>query len=181
MNRDYSNGQKDDVEYFVGNEVEKTPAYDKKTLFVVGIKSYRDILKLATRNDCDHVYLGANQSFAITGEFGTDEESVSWEEMITECLRAGLWVTLDYDVRYHNWILENGVNEHEQFISMISVKLPYIEQLNYNACIKIDDENFRATNPGVWVYYAQELKDRKKFTSWEDYGKDQPIILDSEH
>ena len=48
-------------------------------------------------------------------------------------------------------------------------------------CIKIDDENFRATNPGVWVYYAQELKDRKKFTSWEDYGKDQPIILDSEH
>ena len=30
MNRDYSNGQKDDVEYFVGNEVEKTPAYDKK-------------------------------------------------------------------------------------------------------------------------------------------------------
>ena len=26
-----------------------------------------------------------------------------------------------------------------------------------------------------------ELKDRKKFTSWEDYGKDQPIILDSEH
>ena len=122
-----------------------------------------------------------DDQLAITGEFGTDEESVSWEEMITECLRAGLWVTLDYDVRFHNWILENGFNEHEQFISMISVKLPYIEQLNYNACIKIDDENFRATNPGVWVYYAQELKDRKKFTSWEDYGKDQPIILDSEH
>ena len=82
---------------------------------------------------------------------------------------------------YEIIIIENGFNEHEQFISMISVKLPYIEQLNYNACIKIDDENFRATNPGVWVYYAQELKDRKKFTSWEDYGKDQPIILDSEH
>ena len=80
MNRDYSNGQKDDVEYFVGNEVEKTPAYDKKTLFVVGIKSYRDILKLATRNDCDHVYLGANQSFDLTGEYGTEEETSSWEE-----------------------------------------------------------------------------------------------------
>ena len=84
MNRDYSNGQKDDVEYFVGNEVEKTPAYDKKTLFVVGIKSYRDILKLATRNDCDHVYLGANQSFVLTGEYGTEEESSCWEEMNTE-------------------------------------------------------------------------------------------------
>ena len=126
MNRDYNNGQRDKVEYFVGNEVEKTPAYDKKTLFVVGVKSYRDILKLATRNDCDHVYLGANQSFVLTGEYGTEEESSSWEEMITECLRAGLWVTLDYDVRFHNWILESGFNEHEQFISMISVKLPYI-------------------------------------------------------
>ena len=31
------------------------------------------------------------------------------------------------------------------------------------------------------IRYYVFLKDRKKFTSWEDYGKDQPIILDSEH
>ena len=53
MDRDYANGHKSDVEYFVGKEVEKTPAYDKDTLFVVGIKPYRDIIKLATRNNCD--------------------------------------------------------------------------------------------------------------------------------
>ena len=36
--------------------------------------------------------------------------------------------------------------------SMISVLLPYIDQQwNYNACIKIDDKDFKASNPGVWV------------------------------
>tara|TARA_Y200000002_G_scaffold379366_1_gene388490 strand:- start:1060 stop:1605 length:546 start_codon:yes stop_codon:yes gene_type:complete len=181
MNRDYIDGEKTNIDYFVGLEVEKTPAYDKKTLFVVGVKPYRDIIKLANRNDCDHIYLGANQSFNITGDLGTSQESEDWDEMVTELLKAGYWVTLDYDVRFHEFVLESGYNEHDQFISMISVKLPYIEQLNYNACIKIDDTNFKATNPGVWVYYASELKDRKKFTSWDEYGKDQPIILDKEH
>ena len=181
MDRDYASGHKSDVEYFVGKEVEKTPAYDKDTLFVVGIKPYRDIIKLATRNNCDHVYLGANQSFSVTGEFGTQEETEGWDEMITELLKAGFWVTLDYDVKHHDFVIESGYNEHDQFISMISVKLPYVEQLNYNACIKIDDSDFRASNPGVWVYYANELKDRNKFTAWEEYEKDQPIILDKEH
>ena len=181
MNRDYIDGIKEGVDYFTGIEVEKSPAFDKQTLFVVGIKPFRDIIKLASRNNCDHVYLGANHSFHISGQWGTQEETEGWEEMITELLKAGFWVTLDYDVRHHEYVLETSWNEHEQFISMISVKLPYIGQLNYNACIKIDDSDFKASNPGTWVYYASELKDRKKFTSWEDYGKDQPIVLDSEH
>ena len=36
-------------------------------------------------------------------------------------------------------VLEEGWNEKNNFISMISVKMPYVNQLNYNACIKIDD------------------------------------------
>ncbi|MBR19646.1 MAG: hypothetical protein CMA64_05825 [Euryarchaeota archaeon] len=181
MDRPYSDGNKDSVEYFVGKEVEKTPAYDRDTLFVVGMKPYRDVIKLATRNNCDHIYLGANQSFSIEGQYGTQEETDGWDELVTELLKAGFWVTLDYDVRFHDFIMESGYNEHDQFISMISVKLPYIDQLNYNACIKIDDTDFKASNPGVWVYYASELKDRKKFTPWSEYEKDQPIKLDSEH
>ena len=57
---------------------------------------------------------------------------------------------------------------------MISVKLPYIEQLNYNACIKVDDSGFKQPNPGVWVYYANELKDRKKFTPGVNMVRTQP-------
>ena len=181
MNRDYENGQQDDIDYFVGREVEKTPAYDKNTLFVVGIKPVKDVLKLATRNDCDHVYLGANQSFHLTGESGTEEESQGWDNLVTELLKAGLWVTLDYDVRYHDYVIESGYNENDNFISMISVKLPHVNQLNYTACIKLDDIDFKATNPGVWVSYVQEHLDRKKFTDWEKYTKDLPIKVDSEH
>ena len=40
MKRDYDTGVKDNVEFFVGTEVEKTPAYGMKTLFVTGIHSY---------------------------------------------------------------------------------------------------------------------------------------------
>ena len=36
MNRDYDEGVRDDVIYFTGYEVEKTPAFDMDTLFVVG-------------------------------------------------------------------------------------------------------------------------------------------------
>ena len=67
-----------------------------------------------------------------------------------------------------------------KFISMISVKLPYIDQLNYNACVKIDDKDFKASNAGVWVHYARDLQPREKFTSWEKYENDSPISIDND-
>ena len=37
MKRVYDQGTEENVEYFVGTEVEHTPQYKKKTLFVVGV------------------------------------------------------------------------------------------------------------------------------------------------
>ena len=51
MDRDYNNGRKDDVVFFTGREIEKTPAYDKETLFVVGIQPVEDILKIVNRTN----------------------------------------------------------------------------------------------------------------------------------
>ena len=81
---------------------------------------------------------------------------------------------------YHQFILESGYNEHKKFISMISVKMPHINQLNYNACVKIDDSDFEASNPGVWVHHARDLQPQDKFTSWEKYKNDSPIFIDNE-
>jgi len=53
--------------------------------------------------------------------------------------------------------------------------LPYLQQLGYNATIKIDDKDFKATNPGVWCHNLHDLLDRNKFTSWDQYGKDEII------
>ena len=61
MQRDYDNGINEDVNFFVGTEVEHTPMFGK-TLFVVGTQNYEDIITYAT-NGIKHIYIGANMSF----------------------------------------------------------------------------------------------------------------------
>ena len=43
MKRDYEDGVKDDIVFFIGDEVEHTPAYGMRTLFVTGIQDVNDI------------------------------------------------------------------------------------------------------------------------------------------
>ena len=88
---------------------------------------------------------------------------------------TGIWVTLDFDVKYAEWVLESGMTEYDTFIPMVSVKLPYINQFNYNTTIKLDDKDFKATNPGVWCHSLHELQTRKTFTDWTKYTKDEII------
>jgi hypothetical protein len=166
MKRDYSDGVKDDVVYFTGYEVEKTPAFEMDTLFVVGIRPLEEVLERANKEHVDHIYLGANQSFF---------EDEDWDKLVFGLLGEGYTVTLDYDVKHHEWVLEAGYNEHNKFISQISVKLPNINQLNYNACVKIDDKDFKASNTGVWIHQVHDLQDRDKFTDWSKYENDNSI------
>ncbi len=172
MKRAYDNGVKDDVNFFVGTEIEHTPAYGKRTLFVVGLHNPDKIAKLAETMGCDHIYLGANHSFNNTN-------LMYWEAVIVELLKRDFWVTLDFDYKYYNDIMDSLAlwNEHDRFITQISIKLPYTSLLNYNTCVKIDDKDFRATNPGVWVHHLHELQDRSKFTDWSQYTKDKPIVV----
>ena len=58
---------------------------------------------------------------------------------------------------------------------MISAKLPNISQLGYNACLKLDDKDFDATNPGVWVHQMHDLKEKAVFTDWSKYTRDEII------
>ena len=169
MKRDYTDGEQDNVTLFTGVEVEHTPAYGQRTLFVVGIHNPIDLMQKAREQDCTHIYLGANHSFV---------PKESWEDLVQGLLNKKYLVTLDYDVKYHEWILESGFNENHNFISMISVKLPYVNQLNYNACIKIDDADFDHSNPGVWVHNVHPLLQRNKFTDWRAYGDDNPVDND---
>ena len=166
MKRDYASGVDENVVYFTGFEVERTPAYDMDTLFVVGCRPLEEVIAKAEETHVDHIYLGANQSFVPKED---------WEELVYGLLDKKYMVTLDYDVKYHDWVLENGFNERQNFISQISIKLPYINQLNYNACIKIDDTDFKFSNPGVWVHQIHDLLERKKFTSWSEYEEDNPV------
>jgi hypothetical protein len=95
--------------------------------------------------------------------------------MIQQWLDAGYWCTLDINVLQVEGLLESGLCEHNNFIPMISVKIPYIRQLGYNATIKIDDKDFAATNPGVWCHSLHTLQKRSVFTDWSKYTKDQIV------
>jgi hypothetical protein len=174
MNREYDTGSASNVDFFTGTEIEHTPAYGMKTLFVVGVHPSPVIAAMAVKNECEHIYLGANQSFALPVS-NKHAACMAWESMTKELLSNKFLVTLDFDVRYVENILEMCFSEYHNFIPQISVKIPYARQLGYNACIKIDDKDFRASNEGVWVHQLHDLMDRSKFTDWKEYGKDQPL------
>lgn len=162
------------IDFFTGREVEHSPAFGHKTLFVVGIQDTTKIINLVKQTHCTHVYFGANQSFP-NPEVNDGDTWRKWEGMITACLQQGLLCTLDLDVKSAEGLVESCLVEYNNFIPMISVKLPYLQLLGYNATIKLDDRDFAATNPGVWCHQLHDLKDRSKFTDWSKYTQDEVI------
>jgi len=169
MKRIYDDGTEESVIYFVGTEVEHTPQYGERTLFVVGLRDPDEICNIADEKQCKHIYLGANMSW---------EKNDTWDNMVLSLLKKGYWVTLDFPIVDIEWVLESGYTEYNRFIPMISAKLPYIGLLGYNACLKLDDKDFDSTNPGVWVHSIHDLQTRNKFTSWDKYSKDEIIRLE---
>lgn len=162
-----------EVKFFVGEEVEHTICYGKKTLFVVGIQPVDEIQRLAEQHGCDHVYFGTSQSFNPQ-EIST-EEYEPWDTMIKTFLELGYWVSLDFDVKHTEGVHESGYCEYPRFVPMISVKLPYINLFNYNATLKLDDITWGATNPGVWTHPLNSLMPVEKYTHWDQYTKDTEI------
>ena len=170
MNRDGHNA----VSFFIGTEVEHTPAFSKRTLFVVGVQDAQIVLQEANNNKIEHIYFGANQSFPAL-DINDVNNWAEWEYMVKTALEAGWLCTLDLDVQQAEGLLESSLVEFDNFIPMISVKLPYIKQYGYNATIKIDDKDFKATNPGVWCHSLHDLQKREVFTDWSKYTKDEVI------
>jgi hypothetical protein len=168
------------TEFFVGTEIETSPAFGKATLFVIGLQPVDIInwklseLNTKRREPIRHIYFGANMSFPNPPVDDAMTWS-KWENMVMPFLKQGIWCTLDIDVSAVEGLLEGSLTEQALFIPMISVKMPYIKQLGYNATIKLDDKDFNATNPGVWCHNVHDLMSREKFTSWDLYTKDETL------
>jgi hypothetical protein len=158
-----------DVKLFRGIEVEKTPAYGKKTLFVVGVQPTDYIA--ANLENCEHIFFGANHSFDPRDNL----DWARWEGMIGHFLAKGYLCSLDIPMSAVEEFHENGLCEYRNFIPQIRVSVPYTKLWNYNTMIKIDDKDFDATNPGVWCHSLHSLMSRETFTDWDQYSKDQLI------
>lgn len=83
MNRDYADGiTANDIQFFVGLEVEHTAAYGMNTLFVTGVHHPSIVLATAEEQGVKHIYFGANQSCNPQ----TAEDWHDWEQMIQSLL-----------------------------------------------------------------------------------------------
>jgi hypothetical protein len=162
-----------DVKFFTGVEVEKTPAYGKNTLFVVGVQSVDDIayhLQNYTRG-IEHIFFGANHSFDPRNNLDWQR----WEGMVGAFLSRGYLCSLDIPITAVADFNDTGLCEYRNFIPQIRVSVPYTKLWNYNTMLKIDDVDFDATNPGVWTHSLHSLMSRDTFTSWDQYSKDQTV------
>lgn len=161
----------DNVAFFIGPEVEHTPAYSKKTLFVVGKQDVATIERIAREYKTPHIFMGANHSFDVDPTDGT----LYWDNTITALLDRGFWVTLDYPAHQHDkvqLILNKGIWQSRQFVPLLSVRISNIQTSSPNLTIKLDDVDFKASNAGVWCWNHQAITDANRFTDWQDYETD---------
>ena len=163
MNRD---GHQD-TDFFLGTEVERTPAYGMQTLFVVGTHPVEKI-KQHLYEGIQHIFFGANHSFNPHNSIDYD----AWEAMIDYFLKEDYLCTLDIPINVTEEFLEGPLVEHNNFIPQIRVPLPYIKLWNYNTMIKLDDKDFNATNPGVWCHRLHDLMSKDTYTDWREYRGD---------
>jgi hypothetical protein len=176
MNRQGHEG----VDFFIGPEVEHTPAYSKRTLFVVGKPKLDQIERMAREYKTPHVFMGANHSFELdqlNGDGKWDENSY-WNQTITSLLDHGFWVTLDYPAHQHNSVLKMlnpGIWLCRTFVPLLGVRIPKVQNSSVNLTIKIDDIDFAATNPGVWCLHHHEITDSNRFTDWTEYSTDEVL------
>jgi hypothetical protein len=169
----------ENVDFFVGTEVERTPAFGRRTLFVVGVQPIQNIQdwlddyhSYEDRSyHIEHVFFGANHSFNPQ----TPEEWRKWESMITYFLERGYLCTLDIPISAVEEFNDGSLCDFRNFVPQIRVSVPYTKLWNYNTMLKIDDKDFDATNPGVWCHSLHSLMSRETFTSWDDYKGDKKL------
>jgi hypothetical protein len=170
MNRDYETGEQNDVTFFTGYEVEKTPAYDMKTLFVVGVQSIDFIERFYQQEDCEHIFFGANHSFNPK-----EHQWNAWEKMIKHFLDKDIMCSLDLPLATADGVLETSLVEYHTFIPQFRVVVPHVKQWPYNTMIKIDDKDFKATNAGVWCHTLHDLTSHHYHTDWSKYKLDKVL------
>jgi len=176
MKRDYETGTADNIIFFTGVEVEKTPAFGMKTLFVTGLQDVKEIDRYYQDEKCEHIFFGANHSYKPNLDLPKAyDEWLAWEDMIGFFLEKGIMCSLDIPLSHAQQFLDGPLVESDNFIPQLRVPVPYIKQWNYNTMLKIDDKDFKASNPGVWCHSLHDLMDREKFTDWSKYGLDKVL------
>lgn len=175
MDRTYSNDSNQQVEFFVGQELEKTKFFGQKTLFVVGNKSEQEInVKISQAekkigSKIEHIYLAANHSWKEFKNF----------DLISKFINMGYNVTYECDSMTLDQVEHKlPLTNSEKFVLMLSVPVPNVMLKNKHTVIKIDDRDTNRNNPGIWCKDIQDMLNEDNLTTWDKYSND--IILGDE-
>jgi len=167
MKRDYADGIKDNANFFVGEEVEKTATEGMHTLFVVGVQRTAKVVRHAEKNKAKHIYFGANHSYKVLD--GGEIDHIATQ--LKYFLDKNYYVTIDTNPAYRfQSIIE--LLTYPRFTIVYGLRMDNIMDMKGNVVIKLDDADFRATNPGVWCWSVRDMIDEKHFTDWSEYGAD---------
>ena len=170
MERDYKDGVKDNADFFVGTEVEKTATQGMQTLFVVGLQRTATVVRHAEKTGAKHIYFGANHSYKVLD--GQEVGAIAGQ--LKYFLDRDYYVTVDINPAYRfDDVIE--LLTHPRFTIVYGIRMDNIMAMKGNVVIKLDDADFRATNPGVWCWSVRDMIDDKHFTDWSEYGDDETI------
>lgn len=165
MNRDYSTGVSNTPVLFKGKEVEHSIHHGKMTLFVVGIRDCNEIVDIVQNDESiKHIYLAANHSYK-------NRDFDLWATFVTDLVAQ----LSSYAITLESSYLELSTDlirlcKANSVHLMVGVAIPL-----YHAgiTVKIDDIDFKCTNPGVWCY--NPIFKTEGFTPWDQYKQDEII------
>ena len=171
MKRDYKDGVKEGATFFVGLEVEKTSTKGMKTLFVVDLQRTATVLRHAEKNKCKHIYFGANHSYKVLD--GQEVQSIA--SQLQYFLERDYHVTIDMNPAYKGFSEITKLLSYPKFTIVYGVTVENVKDIQGNVVIKIDDRDFKATNPGVWCWSVKDMMKKKNYTAWDEYGDDKTL------
>jgi hypothetical protein len=65
--------------------------------------------------------------------------------------------------------------QNKKFTIVYALPIENIMQIKGNVVIKLDDSDYKATNPGVWCWSVKDMMTEQHFTDWVEYEKDKII------
>jgi len=160
--------------YIVGEEIEKTAAFGKKTLFVNIASEPKIIEELITKYKCKHIYFEV--SYAISNNKNKKKILKDFRKLAQYFLKKGILVTIDIPNELANTYAD--LTDNKNFILNVAIHFPKMHKLKDNVSIKFVDTEYKGGSGGVYVADLDSIRDTKNnFTPWEDYSADVKVIV----
>jgi hypothetical protein len=145
--------------FYIGPEVNQTPAFSKRTLFVEDFQDTKIIESTAREYKTPHISLAAKNTFSL---------EYDWNAQLTALLDRGFMVTLEYPVELHSRLimdLSRGVLQSRNFVPLPCVNVMSMSTLNPNLTLKIDDQS----GEGVWAMHYHQIMDSNRYTAASEF------------